>query len=667
MHESPTLDGELTTLGARADLLVQSVTDYAIFMLDRRGLVASWNAGAQRFKGYTAEEIIGRHFSRFYEEADRRAKVPQTALKTAETEGRFEAEGWRLRKDGTRFWANVVIDPIHDEDGKLIGFAKVTRDLTERKRAEEALRSSEERFRLLVEGVTDYAIYMLDPAGRVTSWNAGAARSKGYTAAEIIGEHVSRFYVPEEVAAGIPQRALALACEHNHFESEGWRVRKDGSRFWANVVIDPIRNFEGTLLGYAKVTRDLTERREAQLALERSREAFFHSQKMEAIGQLTGGVAHDFNNLLSAIIGSLDLAERRAASGADITRFLRNARLAAERGATLTQRMLAFARKQELTMSVVDLESSVRNMADLFLRTLGNGITIETYFPESLAPVQADAAQLELALLNLVVNARDAMPEGGRISISARAAEGDGLTLPIGQYSVLSVTDEGQGMDAEALRRATEPFYTTKGVGRGTGLGLPMVLGMAEQCGGRLILHSVPGVGSTAEVWLKVAAETAPQAEQPPCQREFDRQLDILVVDDDVIVLMNAVAMLEDMGHRVHEASSGQAALAILTERPVDLLITDYAMPAINGIELISAALDLRPELRTAMLSGYADLPEGAELSIPRLSKPYDDADLRRLIATVMSADEPGPLDAIDLATMAPISQSRTEASCHDH
>jgi PAS domain S-box-containing protein len=641
MDELDILDGKLSPQ-ERADLLVQSVTDYAIYMLDRRGVVVSWNAGAQRFKGYTADEIIGQHFSRFYEEADRANKVPQNALKTAEREGRFEAEGWRVRKDGTRFWANVVIDPIRDSKGKLIGFAKITRDLTERRQAEESLRRSEERFRLLVEGVTDYAIYMLDPAGYITSWNAGAERFKGYTADEIMGEHFSRFYLPEDAAAGVPQRALETARETSHFEAEGWRVRKDGSHFWANVVIDPIRNSEGVLLGYAKVTRDLTERREAQLALETAQEAFFQSQKMEAIGQLTGGVAHDFNNLLSAIIGSLDLAERRGANGGDISKFLQNARLAAERGATLTQRMLAFARKQELKLSVVDLEASVTSMADLFARTLGTGVEVETTFLTQIAPVHADAAQLELALLNLVVNARDAMPEGGRIAISARSAQGDGNTLPVGPYSVLSVTDHGQGMDADTLRRAIEPFFTTKGVGRGTGLGLPMVLGMAEQSGGRLILRSTPDAGTTAELWLKVA-DTAPVAAVPrPLDHGFDRKLAILVVDDDAIVLMNAVAMLEDMGHRVYEAASGQAALDILDGAAIDLLITDYAMPGLSGTELIDAAAERRPQMKSALVSGYADLSEGTRASLARLAKPYDDGDLRRLIATVMD-ESPSP------------------------
>ena len=231
----------------RFQLLVDAVKDYAIYMLDPQGIVSSWNSGAQRFKGYKADEIIGQHFSRFYTEEDRQAGVPQQALATAVAEGKYETEGWRVRKDGSRFWASVVIDPIHDEDGNLFGFAKITRDITERKAAEEALRQSEEQFRLLVQGVTDYAIFMLDPTGHVTNWNSGAQRMKGYAAAEIIGQHFSRFYTDEDRAADVPLRALQTAEREGRFETEGWRVRKDGSHFWASVVIDAIHDENGKL------------------------------------------------------------------------------------------------------------------------------------------------------------------------------------------------------------------------------------------------------------------------------------------------------------------------------------------------------------------------------------------------------------------------------------
>jgi PAS domain S-box-containing protein len=305
--------GSLSEEG-RYRLLIEAVTDYAIYMLDTDGVVTSWNPGARRFKGYEANEIIGQHFSRFYSEEDRNAGLPARVLEIAKTTGKYESEGWRIRKDGSRFWAFVVIDPIRTPSGELVGYAKITRDLTERKLAEQALKKSEEQFRLLVQGVTDYAIYMLDPEGRVDSWNLGAQRIKGYMPDEIIGKHFSQFYTPEDREAGEPQYAVEMAAREGRYEREGWRRRKDGTRFWAHVVIDAIRDEAGALIGFAKITRDITERKEAQEKLEAAREALVQSQKMEAIGHLTGGVAHDFNNLLMAVLGSLELVRKRMPS-----------------------------------------------------------------------------------------------------------------------------------------------------------------------------------------------------------------------------------------------------------------------------------------------------------------------------------------------------------------
>jgi len=629
----------------RFELLVRSVTDYAIYLLDPTGVVVSWNAGAQRFKGYEEQEIVGQHFSRFYGDEDRAAGIPALALRTAREEGRFEAEGWRMRKDGTRFWANVVIDPVRDPSGALIGFAKVTRDLTERRANEAALRNSEERFRLLVQSVTDYAIYMLDLDGNVASWNAGAERFKGYGAEEIIGRHFSNFYTEEDRAAGLPSKALERARVHGRFEAEGWRVRKDGTQFWASVFIDPVRDPSGTLIGFAKITRDLTERRESQLALEQAREAFHQAQKMEAIGKLTGGVAHDFNNLLAAIVGSLDLARRKLAEGGDVSRFIDNAMKAADRGATLTQRMLAFARKQELKLETVDPVALVRGMADLLQRSIGSGIRIDTQFPLVVKQVHADPAQLELALLNLAVNARDALPDGGRIVIAAREEHvrpGEGLRP--GAYVCLSVTDTGRGMDAATLARATEPFYTTKGVGKGTGLGLSMVHGFAEQCGGRLLLDSRPDEGTTADIWLPVSEGVAAE---PACAPAEDRsaqgrQLTVLAVDDDALVLTNTAAMLEDAGHRVFQATSGRVALQLLSESRIDILVTDFAMPEMNGAQLAEAARAGWPDLPVLLVSGYAELPEGAANDLPRLAKPFRQDQLAPAVEQAVSARAPG-------------------------
>jgi len=485
---------------------------------------------------------------------------------------------------------------------------------------------------LLVQNVTDYAIYMLDPSGIVSSWNAGAARFKGYRADEIIGEHFSRFYTDEDRAVDKPARALRIALEEGRFEAEGWRVRKDGSRFWASVVIDPIRDDTGRHVGFAKITRDLTERKLAQEALEHSREQFFQAQKLEAIGKLTGGVAHDFNNILAAIMGSLGLAQRRMAQGEDVTRFLDNAMQAARRGATLTQRMLAFARKQELELEPVDMIDGVRDMAELLARTIGQQVSILTRFPLSVPPVLADRAQLELALMNLVVNARDAMPDGGVITLCADQVEDERGN----KYVRLAVVDDGTGMDPETLARATDPFFTTKGVGKGTGLGLPMVQGMVEQCGGRFRLESELGKGTRAEVWLPVtdpgpAVEPVDEHEERPP----GRQLRILAVDDDPIVLLNTATVLADIGHQVIQAHSGPSAMVQLAEHPVDLLITDYAMPGMTGAELVEQARQARPELKAIIVSGYAELPEGAPLEVPRLAKPFNDTDLANIIATV--------------------------------
>src|SRR5581483_11997047 len=306
-------------------------------MLDPNGVIVNWNAGAERMKGYKAEEIIGNHFSRFYSKEERQAGLPAKVLETAAKEGHHQDEGWRIRKDGSRFWASVEIDAIRDPEGRLIGFGKVTRDVSERQAAQEALRSSERQFRLLMDGIRDYAIYMLDPGGVISSWNAGAERIKGYSANEIIGHHFSRFYTEADRAAGAPVRALVTAASEGRFEAEGWRVRKDGSAFWASVVVDRIQDENGKLLGFAKITRDITERRNAQLALQEVQAQRVQAQKMEALGHLTGGVAHDFNNLLMIIGGQNQILKRLTRDVPRSQRAVDGIEMAIGRGAALTR------------------------------------------------------------------------------------------------------------------------------------------------------------------------------------------------------------------------------------------------------------------------------------------------------------------------------------------
>jgi PAS domain S-box-containing protein len=640
-----TTEGPVTA--ERYRLLVESVTDYAIYMLDPQGIVISWNPGARRFKGYEDHEIIGQSFSRFYTEEDRAAGLPERALSQAAEMGRFESEGWRVRKDGTRFWANAVIDPIlNPATGRVLGYAKVTRDLTERREAEQALRRSEEKFRVLVQGVTDYAIYMLDADGIVTNWNVGAQRIKGYAPDEIIGQHFSQFYTPEDRESGEPGKALQAAIDKGSLEKEGWRVRKNGEVFWASIVIDPIRDDGGKIIGFAKVTRDLTERHKVQAELDAAREALFQSQKIEALGQLTGGVAHDFNNLLTAVLGSLELVRRQIGDERQLN-LIDNAIKGASRGISLTQRMLSFARKQELELQPVAVDVLVAEMGDLLQRSLGPLVRIETDFPADLAMAAADPNQLETAVLNLAVNARDAMPEGGMLRIAARnelVGSGHRSGLPDGDYIRLTVADTGSGMDGKTLAQAAEPFFTTKGVGKGTGLGLSMVHGMAEQLGGRLALDSRLGKGTTVEIWLPVAGagaacEPAVLPAEPRAEVELSaRPLTVLAVDDDALVLMNTTALLEDLGHKVIEASSAREALAVLAGGDeIDLLITDHAMPQMTGAQLIAEVGQRWPNLPVILATGYADLPAGTTSGVLRLNKPFWQADLEKAVMAAMA------------------------------
>ena len=623
----------------RYRLLLDAVTDYAIYMLDTQGLGSSWNSGAKRFKGYEEAEILGQHFSRFYTEEDRANGLPQLALLTAEVEGRFEGEGWRQRKNGERFWCHVVIDPIRGVGGALIGYAKVTRDLTERKIAEENLKQSEQQFRLLVEGVTDYALYMLDPNGIITNWNTGAQRIKGYTPQEVIGQHYSLFFAAEDVAKGEPQRGLNRAIAEGRFESQGWRIRKNGTRFWASVVVDPIRNDLGALIGFAKITRDITESMEAQRALEKARESLFQAQKMESLGRLTGGIAHDFNNLLMVVLGSLDVVRRRVPPDPRILNLLDNAIQGAQRGASLTQRMLAFARSQKLVVEALDAQALVRGMSDMLQRALGPQTRIEVRFPLRLKPLLADSNQLEMALLNLAVNARDAMVSGGQIIIAAReqslaADEGE---LKAGTYICLSVTDSGAGMDSETLDRAREPFFTTKGVGKGTGLGLSMVHGFAQQSGGRLLLSSVVGQGTTAEMWLPVAdssMQLAAPSELPVfAAATVVRALTVLVVDDDPLVLLSTAAMLDDVGCTTVQAASAEEALQLLADNPrIDVVVTDLAMPEMTGAELAQQIKQRWPTLPVLLASGYNDKLDEHDLALPHIGKPFSQDELMQAL-----------------------------------
>ena len=531
--------------------------------------------------------------------------------------------------------------------------------------------SGERQFRLLVQSVVDYAIFMLDPTGVIRSWNAGAARMKGYAADEIIGRHFSSFYTEEDRADGLPQRALATALSEGKFEAEGWRVRKDGTRFWASVVIDPIHDETGRLRGFAKITRDITERRKAQEALDEAREALAQAQKMEAVGQLTGGVAHDFNNLLQAISSSLELIEQRLSAGrTDIAPFTTTARAAVDRAATLTRRLLAFARRQPLKPERVDLNALVAGLWDLLGRSVGEEIRLEHRLAEPLWPVHADVNQIESALLNLVINARDALPGGGCVTVetadvSLRPADlANEPGVEPGDYAVLTVRDSGTGMPPDVLARVFEPFFTTKPIGQGTGLGLSQLYGFARQSGGFVRIDSAVGRGTAVHLHLPrdrsvagtVSTAASEQAEPAAIPLPSVGRGTVLVVEDEELVRMLLVEVLEDDGYATLEAADGTAALARLSEigtgaeggakPPVDLLVTDVGLPGLNGRQLAEAAQARYPDLKVLFLTGYAfqtldgrtgDGEDGLGRNMRMLAKPVAVDAFRAMVRSILS------------------------------
>lgn len=549
----------------------------------------------------------------------------EASLKPFTLEARFR------RADGKFRWLRSQSQPRWDANGSHVGFIGVAYDITA---AKDALQKSEVQFEMLVQAVVDYALFMISPTGIVTSWNAGAERIKGYSPAEIIGKHFSIFYNNEDIVSGLPGHALSTAARDGRFENEGLRVRKDGTEFWAHVILDRIEAEDGSLIGFAKITRDITERKQAEANLQKAQEELFQSQKIEAIGQLTGGVAHDFNNLLMAIQGSIELVQRRLPDDAPVHRFLNNAHEAAQRGARLTQRMLAFARRQDLKPTDLDLVAQIEGLRHLLETTLGPTCQISTEFPLDLLRIHADANQFDLAILNLLVNSRDAMAKGGTIAI--RAANVSATSDQ--RFVELTISDTGIGMDETTVNRALEPFFTTKGIGKGTGLGLSMVHGMMEQLGGKLSIDSTIGKGTTIK--LLFPATYARTASAPDLHPEANIKLrsptSVLAVDDDPLVLLNTVTMLEDLGFKVYQANSAKEALDVLQNTKVNLLITDQAMPTMTGIELIEQARKLQPSLPVVIATGYAELPDHASTSFKKLAKPFLQKDLEEAVASVL-------------------------------
>ena len=495
-------------------------------------------------------------------------------------------------------------------------------------RQQRDLFESERSFRLLVEGVADYALYMLDPTGVVTSWNIGAQRIKGYEPEEILGRHFSRFYTEIDRANGKPARALKIAEQQGRYEEEGWRVRKDGTFFWASVIIDPIHE-NGRLIGFAKITRDITERRDAELKLEQMQKHLAESQKLDALGQLTGGVAHDFNNLLMVISGGIHTLKKGVGDNARLQRAVATIETAVKRGASLTSQLLTFARRQSVNPQPIDLAERIEAIRDVLYTGVGSGVALTFNIGRDVWPVTVDISELETALVNLVINARDAMPMGGTITIAARnrTAIGDA-----GDHVAISVEDTGTGIAPDVLGKIFDPFFTTKPIGKGTGLGLSQVHGFAHQAGGTVEVESELDKGTKITVLLP--RESAHPKAVVQDVADAGGSGTVLLVEDNPEVASVSCSLLEQLGYTVRRVSDAETALREVERDGIDLIFSDIVMPGkMDGLGLARRLKEIRPDLPILLATGYSDAAANVRGNFPILRKPYEIHQLSQAIA----------------------------------
>jgi PAS domain S-box-containing protein len=577
------------SLDPRLQLLIDAVSDYGIFMLDPGGHIVSWNAGAERLKGYSREEILGKHFSVFYPLEAVASGWPQEELRRATALGRFEDEGWRIRKDGTRFWANVIITALREADGRLAGFAKITRDLTERRRHEEELRQSEQRLRLLVESVRDYAIFMLDKDGYVRSWNKGAQAIKGYAASEIIGRHFSEFYTPEDIASGKPGRKLATAREQGSVEDEGWRVRKDGSLFWANVVLTAVRDSRGELVGFAKVTRDMSDRKRLE-ELERS------SQRMS---EFLAMLAHELRNPLAPIRNAVTIMQLETLTSPT----LRNCRDVIDRQLTHVTRLVDdLLDVGRLTTGKIKLRKELVRVGEVILRSAetvrplveARRHQLNLDLPAQAIYVHGDSVRLSQVVQNLLINAAKYTPEGGVIDLKLREADG---------YATIAVSDNGRGIDAAQLDRIFELFNQGEGgsgADSGLGIGLTLARSLVQMHGGSLTAESA-GIGKGSTFTVLLPAAPAAETESTESESAEASGLRVLVVDDNRDSADSATDILRLLGNNVECAYNGASAIELARRFKPAVILLDLAMPGMDGFE-VRRQLRAQPELEDAYL-----------------------------------------------------------------
>ena len=610
-------------------LMVEQTRDYAVFFIDTDGRVMSWNAGAERIKGYAPEEIIGRHFSTFYTREAVESGWPQHELKIATAEGRFEDEGWRVKKDGSRFWANVIISALRDETGKLLGFSKITRDLSERRLHEEALRQSEERFRLLIEGINDYAIYMLDPEGVITSWNSGAERIKGYAREEIIGKHVSRFYVPEDIQAGKPWEEIATARRTGRAEAEGWRVKKDGARFWARTVISALHDEEGHLRGFAKVTQDLSERRHIQDLEKASRN----------VNEFIAMLAHELRNPLAPIRNAVQIMAQVPVDDATQQQMRETIDRQSAQLVRIVDDMLDIVRVTRGSLLMqnerLDLKDVVRHAVETSAPAIdAPRHTLELDLPAEPLPVWGDRHRLAQLLSNLLNNSARYTQPGGSIAVRARAEP---------DAALVQVRDTGRGIEADMLERIFDMFVQGRAplerIGGGLGVGLALARRIAELHGGTLEARS-EGVGRGSEFTLRLplahgkaeAPEVKPDARRPGMARR------VLVVDDNADAAGMLDLLLRSLGHETRVVHDGIAALRAAEEFRPDIVLLDIGMPGIDGYEVARRLRGLSNvrRMRIVAVTGWgqeADRQRSRDAGFDlHLVKPVDQNELARAL-----------------------------------
>ncbi|MFI5089122.1 MAG: PAS domain S-box protein [Terriglobales bacterium] len=665
--------------------LLESAPD-AMLIVDQRGNILLANSQTERLFGYRGEELIGLPVEMLMPPRFRGGHTKHRDQFLSTPRLRPMGEGrdlYGLRRDGSEFPVEISLNPIASEDGTLV--TSSIRDISGRKRAEQELRraydeldhrvlertaeleklttalltrigmheqtenelrQSEERFRLLVEGAKDYAIFMLNPEGLVVSWNAAAERIYGFTAEEALGGSLSRFYSNEDVQANTPQYALEQAAAAGRFEEESWRMRKDGQRFWASSVTAALRDERGELRGFSRITRDVTERRELEHRLR-------HAQKLEAVGRLAGGVAHEFNNSATAILGYSSLVIDQAQGNPQLRHYAEEIHKAGQRAASVTRQLLAFSRQQILQPTMLSLNEVVSDIEKMLRGLIGEDIRLLTTLDPYLGVVKADSGEMEQVIINLALNARDAMPDGGTLLIETSNVEIDHVfaaenpDMAPGPHVRLRVSDTGIGLDKQTAAHIFEPFFTTKPVGQGTGLGLSTVYGTVKRSGGGILVFSEPSHGATFEIYLpRLEQALAKPATLSPRRKADGGSETILIVEDDSSLRWLTAQILTQFGYTVLEAGDGSQALAVAQERAgdIDILLTDVVMPGCNGRQLARQVEQLYPQIKVLLMSGYtAEIvaqQDGKELALAFLEKPFTPEELGLKVREVLDQSD---------------------------